>query len=1489
MKGFRFERLEDRLLFAGFPENFDALTVPNLPSGWTQMTTSTNAWATVSGGSDTGPNHAFVANLPLVSDSHLTSDSFLLAQANGRLNFRHLYDSESDWDGGVLEISVNGGAFNDILTAGGTFVAGGYVSVLFTSGNPVADRAAWNGNSGGYVTTTVDLPFAAYNQNVSLRWRFGSDESVSATGWQIDTVSLSASPAAPTEDFGDAPTAAQSGFASSYPSLLVDNGARHGTRTGFHLGVSKDVESDGLPNPTATGDDVAPLANDDEDGVSFSSDLTIGAVASFNVTLTNTAGATSPFLDAWIDFNRDGDWNDAGEKIFSQVITGNTIVNAVVPVTTLGGNSYARFRLHDGITSLAPSGTSADGEVEDYSLFFVNGQWIDEGPSPTVNGQIRNVQPNNQINGAIQTVVAHPTNPEIFYVGTVNGGIWKTTNGTSMNPSWSPQTDHLNSLAIGALAFDPTDASRNTLVAGTASTSSFAGFGGTRGSVFRTTDGGATWVNPGSLGLTAGNGEYITGIAARGNTIVASSSANGGIFRSTNAGASFTGINSGGIALGDNIHDLVEDPSDLTGNRLYAAVEDEAIYRSNDFGSTWTPVTNAALNAEMNGLITSASNNNIEMAVHPTTGRLFVAILLSGQPRGIFYSDNASSASPTWTRMDLPVLPIGNGVAVTAASNTSPITITSASAHGLGTGQFVVVNGVVGNTAANGIFQITVLNATQFSLDGSVGNAAYVSGGNWTRVVTPNPTSKSVNEKTGGQGRIHFSIVADPTDPDIVYIGGDRQEHPSSIGDNSFNGAIFRGNASITRNPAAVPSPQWDHITHDIVAFDPPAGTANGSAPHADSREMVFDANGNLIETDDGGIYKRTNPRDNTGDWFSLVGDLGVIEIHDVAYDRLSNTLFIGTQDNGTHAQTADNSKTWNFFSGGDGGDVEVDNISLASSNQSIRYSSSQNLGGFRRSVWNAAGSVVSNAFPARAVVSGAPFVPAFRTPIELNAINPTRLILQGGNSTYESLDQGNTLSEVGVGQGTQFVNQNAIAYGGRKNGIDNPDVLWVGSFNSVSVRTAGTGPTAATAAQPAGGSTIHDLVLDPDDWASAFLVDSNQVFATSNTGASWTDITGNLPILGNLIWSVTFIASAMADAVVVGTNLGVFTSLTTALGTWTKLGSSLPNAAVYDLDYDAVDNILVAGTLGRGAWSLSNASSFISDFIAPTITAIIATGSLWIPSFVDGVDGGGVGTGNGFGIALASNAILSNSGIDRIYVQFSEQVVGFNAANFDLLGIVVADYSTISSVSYDVANQRGVIQLSSPIARDKLRIGIASTVTDTAGNALDGDSNGSAGGAFNFRFNILVGDGNSDGSVNGGDLSTFSGAFNTSVGNMNYNSRADWNSDGSVNGGDLSFFAGNFNQSLPNGEPGSLGFSDATESIPLASAVDFLMSGFEYEEIPLTDKVVAAYLDAMLDFREVVKDVINELGLLEDEHESIDESPLDYENEFFQFNDLIA
>lgn len=73
---------------------------------------------------------------------------------------------------------------------------------------------------------------------------------------------------------------------------------------------------------------------------------------------------------------------------------------------------------------------------------------------------------------------------------------------------------------------------------------------------------------------------------------------------------------------------------------------------------------------------------------------------------------------------------------ISGATNAAPIVITTPTAHGLATGDVVLIFGVAGNTAANGEFPIIVLSSTTFSLNGSVGNAAYTSSGAWLSTGT---------------------------------------------------------------------------------------------------------------------------------------------------------------------------------------------------------------------------------------------------------------------------------------------------------------------------------------------------------------------------------------------------------------------------------------------------------------------------------------------------------------------------------------------------------------------------------------------------------------------------------------------------------------------------------------------------------------------------------------------------------------------------------
>jgi hypothetical protein len=176
-----------------FAQSFDSPEPPQLPADWTTAATGEQSpWVTVAGQGDESSNAAFAPNPGAAGASDLVSPPIVVPSDFTQLTFRHAYETEGGYDGGVLEMKIGAGQFMDILEAGGSFATGGYDLTLYPSSSPIASRAAWSGNSGGFVTTTVNLPATAAGQTVRFRWRCGSDEIVSAVGWYLDSISLNA-------------------------------------------------------------------------------------------------------------------------------------------------------------------------------------------------------------------------------------------------------------------------------------------------------------------------------------------------------------------------------------------------------------------------------------------------------------------------------------------------------------------------------------------------------------------------------------------------------------------------------------------------------------------------------------------------------------------------------------------------------------------------------------------------------------------------------------------------------------------------------------------------------------------------------------------------------------------------------------------------------------------------------------------------------------------------------------------------------------------------------------------------------------------------------------------------------------------------------------------------------------------------------------------------------------------------------------------------
>ena len=758
--------------------------------------------------------------------------------------------------------------------------------------------------------------------------------------------------------------------------------------------------------------------------------------------------------------------------------------------------------------------------------------WVNQGPAPSFGGQTEGIvgpgtvnNPSNPVSGAVEAIAAQPGNANVVYVGTVNGGVWKTTNATATSPTWTPLTDNQVSLSSGAIAFAPNDSTYQTLYVGTGSFSSSGGDGTPGRGLLKTTDGGATWtnLNPGGIFTNRKIKSVVPTSLNGGDTLLIGTFDNGGgVYRSTNGGTNFTRISGTNGLPNAGVSILVPDPFNTS--VFYAGVPNNGVYRSDDGGVTW---------AARNVGITSpgTSNSRVEIAPSPAgSGVVFAALLNDRFPVGFYRSANSGA---TWTQMDTP------GTNDKGFQGTNPEAEDEAE-----------------EAAANG-------------------------------------------EDPGGQGNIHFALLADRSNPNVVFASGDRQptnandNFPNSIGARDYSGRVFRGDASLAVGL------QWTAVTNN---FANPNNRTGGTSPHADSRDMVFDANGNILQGNDGGIYRLTNPNGTSAQrgWNSVVGNLRNTEFVSTAYSSLTHTIIGGAQDNGTPYQVTTNPTTpWRNLLGGDGAIVAVDDTSTPG--RSIRYSSFQNFGFFNRTTWDANNNnlgfvgvgLVINGTGGQTLTQNL----RFYQPYELNTINATRLAIPTTH-LYESSDRGDTLTDLG-NFGTSI---NGLVYGGRYRGVANPGLLYFGVGSQVRYRSGDGQPITTLTAYP--GSSPVDMTTDPQNSRHLYVLDNAQrVWATLNAGATWINVTGNVaslsPTGSSILRTIAFIGNSTnydTAVLVVGGYGGVYALPTPGLaGTptiWSKLGDGMSNAVVTDLRYNIPDDVLLAGTLGRGSWTLLHPTS---------------------------------------------------------------------------------------------------------------------------------------------------------------------------------------------------------------------------------------------------------------------------------------------------------
>jgi hypothetical protein len=759
--------------------------------------------------------------------------------------------------------------------------------------------------------------------------------------------------------------------------------------------------------------------------------------------------------------------------------------------------------------------------------------WVERGPGVITGGLTELPAQSNATTGAVEAIAVDPTNANIAYAGAVNGGVWRTDNASSANPIWKPLTDQeLPFLDINSLAVSLVNP--NELFAGSGPTSSDTRYGSAGFGVGRSLDGGKHWQ---VLGADALAGQAIRSIVPTrldgGQVVLA-----------------------GALYAGDNLGSHLLTPGG-------------GLYRSTDGGVTWKQLSGApgtGLPAEgVSDLVADPGNPNRFYAavsdwVFGATGN-----------EGVYRSDDGGQ---TWAK-------VNNGLA------------------GLDTPSRILL--AVGNSVAGNDVYAMVLAVSGDPVN-SYGTLSGVfrssdQGADWTSLGTP-----AIDIYQGSGGDIFGAIAVDPHDPNVVYISGDGDITQPGVVEAA---TVMRGDTS------QLPNNIWTNVY---------CAGANNTSPHPDSRAMAFDDNGNLLYASDGGVYRLSQPNDAAArQWRFISSGLSDVKFVSVAYDPVSNVILGGTQDNGTAIQAKPGKSLWDASNTpvGDGGFVAVDANQTAHAGTSIRYTSTYYLYNFNRSTWDANNNFLGSSPVGLQIVAGPdagqtlsylnPYM-QFYNPFVLNTVDPTRLLI-GTATLYESFDQGDTLTNLNFFNGSFVGGQSVtsspavndgygqpMVYGGRIGSVANPDVIWAGIGNQVVYREHLGDPLQAVSGYH--GDYVQTIVADPNNYRHIFVVDgSSQVWASLDAGHTFLNITANLAKLTPFVTTLELVSTGpvLQDKMLVAGGLnGVF-----AIGAdsswrhpWYRLGDNLPHALVQDLHYDANDHLLLAGTLGRGAWTLSDPSA---------------------------------------------------------------------------------------------------------------------------------------------------------------------------------------------------------------------------------------------------------------------------------------------------------
>lgn len=631
--------------------------------------------------------------------------------------------------------------------------------------------------------------------------------------------------------------------------------------------------------------------------------------------------------------------------------------------------------------------------------------------------------------------------------------------------------------------------------------------------------------------------------------------ADGGIWKSVNDGSSWTPLTDDQCSLSTGAMTL--DPADPSiiyvgtgeANFNFDAVAGCGMLRSLDGGVTWTSVGGQSFNPPGGG---PTSFNKI-VVDRQTAGSATSTTVLAATTAGVFKSTNSGA---TWTHV------LGSGATDLIADPSHPNTIYAAQTSAFeGTGNGIYRSADVGSTwtllggglptanvgriaLAIAPSQPRTLYAAIQDAFGGTGNPGQLlgvwrtddGGSTWTKL-------SATGAACGGQCWYDLVMAVDPKHPDTVYFSGFFVER-SIDGGKTF--------ADI--------SSSFMHTDQHALAISPQSSAT-------------------LYAGNDGGIWES---RDQGNTWGTLNTNLSITQFYrGVAANASVSGLDIlgGTQDNGT--DEFPNSAPWNFVLGGDGGMAAFDDRAPTTAFAEVTWADQPFGGPWRRD----AGSGEQFVEKVNGINLGdrAAFIPTL-------VMDPvaSQTLYFGSYRLYKSLDRAETWTPISgdLTRGTGDIFAIAVAPSDTK-------TMYIGTDDgNVQVTTDG-GVTYSLVTGGLPDAAVTWITVDPSDathaWVALSGFGSQHVFATTNRGASWQDITGDLPPAPAN--ALVFIPSS--GELDVGTDVGVF-RLPAGTQRWDLYAPGLPNVAVDALTYIPAASTLLAGTHGRGLFSFATSGAAV-------------------------------------------------------------------------------------------------------------------------------------------------------------------------------------------------------------------------------------------------------------------------------------------------------